>query len=264
MQINTSPFQSVIGLGQVKQEFAPAARSRWITVIIGLGLLAAAGVLGLVALYVGYTTYLNRGLIKIAGETIPWVIFALLAFVLGAWILFDVWRRWPLAAALYENGVALNTRKGVQQVAWADINAVWQAVTKHYTNGVYTGTTHVYTVQTNTGEKLVFNDQLGKQVEALGRAIQSGASSALFPRYWQSLQNGQKVSFGPLALDKQKLYSGKKELPWTEIPSVKIEKGNISIKKEGKGWFNWAAVSVPQVPNFYVFYEIVRRLTKVE
>ena len=58
--------------------------------------------------------------------------------------------------------------------------------------------------------------------------------------------------------------SGKKELPWAQIPSVKIEKGNISIKKEGKGWFNWAAVSVPQIPNFYIFYEIVGRITKVE
>lgn len=265
MQTNSiSPFQSVIGLGQLKAEYVPAGRGRWVSIITALILLAVAGGLVLLALYMAYDTYLNRGLIKIAETIALPLIFAVIAFLLGAGILFGVWQNWTLAAALYENGVALNTRKGLQQVAWADVNSVWQAVTKHYTNGVYTGTTHIYTVQTNTGQKLVFNDSLGKGVEELGRGIQAGAASALFPRYWQALQNGQKLQFGPLALDKQNLYSGKKELPWSQIPSVKIDRGQISIKKEGKGWFNWAAVSVPQIPNFYIFYEIIGRITKVE
>jgi hypothetical protein len=258
-----SPFQSVIGLGQFKQVFAPPTRNRWVAVVFGLLLLAAAGALVLLAIYLGYTAYVERGLIKVDDAVIPPLVFALGALVIGVWILFSTWRGWTQAAALYENGVALNTRKGMQQVPWTDINSVWQAVTKHYTNGVYTGTTHVYTVQTNTGEKLVFNDSLGKNVEELGRAIQNGAASALFPRYWQALQDGQKLNFGPLALDKQKLYAGKKELPWSQIPVVKIEKGNISIQKDGKGWFNWAAASVPQIPNFYIFYELLSRLTKV-
>lgn len=265
MQTNTnSPFQSVIGLGQLKAEYTPAGRGRWVSIITALILLAIAGGLVLLALYMAYDTYVNRGLIKIAETVALPLIFVVICFGLGAAILFSVWQNWTLAAALYENGVALNTRKGVQQVAWADVNAVWQAVTKHYTNGVYTGTTHIYTVQSNTGEKLVFNDSLGKGVEELGRAIQTGAAAALFPRYWQALQNGQKLQFGPLALDKTNLYSGKKELPWAQIPSIKIEKGNISVKKDGKGWFNWAAVSVPQIPNFYIFYELVSRITKVE
>ncbi|MCC7358184.1 MAG: hypothetical protein IT317_01825 [Anaerolineales bacterium] len=265
MQTSTSsPFQSVIGLGQLKAEYVPRGRGRWVSVIVGLGLVAGGPALTLFGVFMGYVTYQERGMVKVAEAVIPWLVMAVIAFLLGAGILFSAWRSWTLAAALYEQGVALNTRKGIQQAAWADVAAVWQAVTKHYTNGVYTGTTHVYTVQTNAGEKLVFNDSLGKNVEELGRAIQQGVVGALLPRYWQALQNGQRLNFGPLALDKANLYSGKKELPWSQIPSVKIEKGNISIKKEGKGWFNWAAVSVPQVPNFFVFYEIISRLTKVE
>ena len=265
MQTTTnSPFTSVIGLGQLKTEFNPRGRGRWVSVIVGLIFLAGGPVLALVGAFMGYVTYQERGLVKVSGAVIPWLVMAAIAFVLGVAILFSAWRNWTLAAALYENGVALNTRKGVQQVAWADVGSVWQAVTKHYTNGVYTGTTHIYTVQTNTGEKLIFNDSLGKNVEELGRAIQQGTASALFPRYWQALQNGQKLNFGPLGLDKTNLYSGKKELPWSQIPSIKIEKGNISIKKDGKGWFAWAAASVPQIPNFFIFYEIVSRLTKIE
>jgi len=265
MQTNTiSPFQSVMGLGQFKTEYAARGRGRWVSVAFGLLLLAATPVSLLVALYVGYTTMENRGLVKVAAAVIAPLIIALVCLVLGAWILFSVWRNWTLAAAVYENGVALNSRKGVQQMTWADVSAVWQSVTKHYTNGVYTGTTHVYTLQSNTGEKLVFDDRLGKEVETLGQALQNGVSSALYPRYMQALDNGQKITFGPLALDRAKFYSGKKELTWAEIPAVKIEKGIISVKKEGKGWFNWTAVSVPQIPNFYVFITILERLGKLE
>lgn len=65
------------------------------------------------------------------------------------------------------------------------------------------------------------------------------------------------------SLDKQKLYTGNKELPWDEIKAISINKGTISIKKD-KGWFSWASVTVPQISNFFIFVEIVSRLTKVE
>jgi hypothetical protein len=230
---------------------------------VGLLLLAAGPGLVLVAAYVGYDTYNTRGLTRVDDAVILPLCFAAGAFGLGALILFTTWRNLPLAAAVYENGVAYNDRKGMRQAAWADVNAVYQAVTKHYTNGVYTGTTHVYTVHTNEGSRLVFDDRLGKKVEELGQALQRGVTAALFPRYWNGLQNGQKLTFGPLALDREKLYTGKKELPWSAIKAIKIERGVIAVKQE-KGWFNWASASVPQIPNFFIFYELISRLAKIE
>jgi hypothetical protein len=264
MQTNqVSPFQSVMGLGVQKQEFRPQGRGRWTNVVVGGIMLAAGPALVLLAAYLGYDAYNTRGLTRVDDAVILPLVCAVLAFGLGAAILFSAWQNWGRAAALYDKGVALNSRKGVQQLAWTDIEAVWQAVTKHYTNGVYTGTTHVYTVKTSNGEKLVFDDRLGKQVEQLGQAIQQGATDNLFPRYWQALQGGQKLTFGPLALDQYKLYAGKKELPWSEIKAIKIEKGMISVRKE-KGWLNWASASVPQIPNFFIFYGLIGRFATVE
>jgi hypothetical protein len=264
MQNNpVSPFQGVMGLGGLKQEFRTQGRGRWMNVVLGGLMLVAAPALVLLAAYLGYDAYNTRGLTRVDEAVIGPLACSLGAFVIGAALLFNTWQNWGRAAALYEKGVALNSRKGVQQVAWPEIEAVWQAVTRHYTNGVYTGTTHVYTVKTNGGEKLVFDDRLGKQVEVLGQAIQQGATDNLFPRYWQALQSGQKLTFGPLALDQQKLYAGKKELPWNEIKAVKIEKGVISVRKD-KGWFNWASASVPQIPNFFIFYGLIGRFAKVE
>ena len=85
----------------------------------------------------------------------------------------------------------------------------------------------------------------------------------LFPRYATAINNGQRVNFGPLGLDREHLYSGNKSLLWSEIKGVKLDRGNISVKKEG-GWFSWASVTVPQVPNFFVFYALLRNFTKIE
>jgi hypothetical protein len=259
-----SPFASVIGLGAFKAEYSKAGRGRWIGIIFGVGCVLAVPALLLLALYVGYTTLDVSGLYRVAGAVSLPLIAAVVALVIGAAVLYSGWNNWGLAAALYENGVALQSRKGLQQVAWSDVAGVWQRVTKHYTNGVYTGTTHSYTIQANNGEKIVLDDRLGKTVEELGNAIQRGATNTLFPRYWQSLQNGQRLTFGPLALDREKLYSGKKELRWDEIKAVKINKGLISIRKDDKSWFSWSTASVPQIPNFFIFYELVGRFARVE
>ena len=256
-----SPFISVVGLGQLKSEH-PSKKGKWASLIMGVLGAVAAPLFLLLALWLGYDAYTRHGLVRVGDAVVIPLIIAAVALVIGVLALWEAWRAWPLAAVLYEDGFALNTRKGLQQVRWDQISAVWQSVTKHYYNGIYTGTTHLYTVQTKDKAKIALNDRLNK-IEDLGRGVQQGASNALFPIYVQALQSGQRLSFGPLGVDAQKLYSGKKELPWSEIKAVKIQKGVISIKKE-KGWFSWASVTVPQVPNFFIFLEIISRLTKVE
>ncbi len=257
-----SPFLGVIGLGALKAEYKNSGRRRWIGLIFGVLCLLATPVLLLVTAWVAYQTYNDSGLYKVAGNAAAPLIGALAAFIIGAAVVISAWRNWRLVAALFDNGVAYQSRTGIQQVSWADVTAVWQRVTRHYTNGVYTGTTHVYTIQTNTGQKIVLDDRLGKGIEDLGKAVQRGASNALFPRYYTAVQNGQRLEFGPLAMDNQKLYAGKKELPWSEIKAVRINKGQIAIQKD-KGWFNWTSVAVPQVPNFFIFYDLIGRFTKI-
>ena len=258
-----SPFASVINLGPLKEEHPYKGVGKWIGLIFGLLCLLAAPALGLVAVLVGYDAYSGVGDLEQVGEAVILPLCAAGgALLLGALIVYTAWRSWPLRAALYENGFAHFDRKGLKQVRWDQIEAVWQRITKHYTNGVYTGTTHTYTIQAQDGVKIVLDDKLPK-VEALGNAIQSGATKALWPKYVAAVQAGQRLTFGPLALDANGLYNGKKSLQWKEIKAIRISRGVISIKKEG-GWLSWASATVPQIPNFLVFYELVGRFTKVE
>jgi hypothetical protein len=260
---SNSPFQEVVGLGALKQQWVNAGKGKWVSVVVGLLFLGAGPALWLLAALLGYNAYNNSGAARVDNAVVPPLCIGAIAFGIGVLILINSWQTWNLALALYEQGVAYRKRGPVQQFRWDEVEAVWQAVTKHYRNGVYTGTTHIYTVQTRGGQKTVINDQFGRGIDVLGRALQQGTAELLLPRYWQALQSGQKLTFGPLALDREKLYAGKKELPWSEIRAIKIERGNISIKKD-KGWFNWASATVPQIPNFFVFYELVGRFAKIE
>lgn len=258
-----SPFMAVAGLGAFQSEHRPSAASRWTNVAFGLLSVAAGPALLLVAAYM-YFDALNRFGSARANDSGFWIplLCGVAAVPIGLFIIFQAWRNWPLAAALYEGGFAYNDRKGLKQCRWDEIDAVWQNVTKHYRNGIYTGTTYLYTIQLRDKTRITLNNQLPK-IEALGKAVSVGTANALFPRYAADLRSGQRVSFGPLAMDANGLYSGNKSVLWNEIKAVKIQQGVISVKKEG-GWFNWASVTVPQVPNFWIFYDLVSRFTKVE
>lgn len=257
------PLTEVTGLGAFKSLHDRKGR---MLNLIAAAFFALLGV-GIVAAGVGYSLYevMSFGSSRwdnVMPALILGVVVGGLLFLVGAWSLFTAIRDWKLTVGLYEQGVGVVTNSGLQMVRWDQVNAIYQQVTRHYTNGVYTGTTHRYTLIGADGKKHILDDRL-KDVEALGNAVQDGVNNALFPRYAQAVNSGQRVDFGPLGLDRQQIYAGKKSLPWSEIKAIKIERGNIAIKKEG-GWFNWSAVTVPQVPNFWVFYALIRNFATVE
>ena len=202
-----SPFYTVVGLGPLKTEYPYPNGRKWAGLIFGLIFLFASPVLVVLAAYLGYDAYNRHGLSRVDDAVIVPLILAGVGFVVGALMIFTAWRNWSLTTALYENGFAYNDRKGLRQVRWDQIEAVWQSIIKHYRNGIYIGTTHVYTVRTSDGQKIVLDDRF-KKVEDLGNAVLQGSSNALWPKYWQSVQSGQRVTFGPLALDSQKLGTG--------------------------------------------------------
>jgi hypothetical protein len=182
-------------------------------------------------------------------------------FLMGVVALVGTWFAWTPTAALYEQGVALKTEHGVLQAAWTEVTAVYVRVVRQ-PGLLAMKTTHLYTVETEGGDTLWFDDRVGDEVAKLGNVIQLGVANTHFARYWDSYMRGQRVKFGPLALDKQKLSVNDQELPWSVIRSVKIDRGSVWIEKTDQGWIRWTAVSVPEVPNLLIFQNLVGRLTR--
>jgi hypothetical protein len=256
-----SPFLNVFELGTEQSEHPVKWLNKWGTGAVGVLLVGggiAAFLVGLLATF----SSLNKGVNYILEAACLPLIITVGALALGGWAIFAAWNNWGSAAAVFDRGLAVARFEDVRQVPWDEVTAVWQEITKHYTNGVYTGTTHKYTVRLTDDTKYKFDDKY-KDVEALGKAIQTNVTNTLYPKYVAALKAGSRLEFGPLALDMNKIYSGKKELPWSEVKSIKVQGGFVSVKKD-KGWFKWAGATVPQIPNFFIFYSLLKNFTTVE
>ncbi len=186
-----------------------------------------------------------------------WV-FTLLGLALlagGVWGVVNIYRNFDVRVMVCAQGLLRTHRGQAEVVRWEQVDAFWQAVTRRYMNGVYTGTTHLYTLRRSDGAVFKFNDTLNK-VEALGNTIQREVTRVLLPRFIYAYNAGSTVTFGPLSINQQGISNSKEMLPWSQFKDMQVKRGVISVKKEGK-WLNWSSVHVPQIPNFYVFMALV-------
>lgn len=257
-------FQAVFGLGGVKTFYPIKGTHKIGNVIFGLIFLAMGGALFVYAIYEAWVTY------QTMGPALVWNNFwapALIGSILGSLSLIGFWgayNNWNKAIVLYENGIAYNDRKGLRAWRWDEIASITSTITKHYTNGIYTGTTHNYTLIHNQGEKINFNDGFGK-VEDLANAIREQIFPLLYKKAADAYNSGQTVVFGQLSISRDGgLQMGKKTYPWAEIKQVSIEQGYIKVAQKGGGWFSGAAVMAGATPNLDVALSLINQLVGIK
>src|SRR5689334_4392221 len=125
-------------LGTQTAEYKPKRGGGVIGMVIGF-LMAVVSVFGIVYAFKGQSVH----------EDDRWPIILLAAFgiFLGA-LLIESWiGKRNLSVQVYTDGLVRTQYGKTIVVRWDEVAGVWQAITKHYRNGIYTGTTHVYTVQ---------------------------------------------------------------------------------------------------------------------
>jgi hypothetical protein len=238
-----------LGMGKATAEYRSRQARPWILAtilsVLGLGVIAFGG------------------LSILDGDDGGWIgaLFGLLLLAGAVWQIVVAIRNRDLRVVVLEQGV-VRTGGGKREVLrWDDITSVFQAITVHYANGIKTGTTHVYTIFAQGGQKVVFNDTL-KNVEALGASIQKEATNRLMPRYVQAYNSGGTVTFGKLTLSKAGISNGKDTIPWAQVQAVNINRGQINVRKEGK-WLNWAGQSAAATPNLLIFLNLVDQITGI-
>ncbi len=162
--------------------------------------------------------------------------------------------RWSVYICAY--GFLFIKNEKIEVVRWEDIEAVWQRVTKHYTNGVYAGTSHKYTVRRKDGLVIVLNDRF-KQVEKMGNEIIEQSKQHMLPSYLAAYQAGQTVLFGPLSINQQGANNGKELLPWPQVKGITIQKGVLTITREGN-ILSWYTKPTSQIPNLAVLMGLLQ------
>ena len=247
---NTQQLAGVYQLGALSEEY----HFKIMRTLLGGLLLLALGI-GAIA-FIFSSEHLSLATmdfsaVDTSGDFWVFVIAGLVLLACGVASCISLFLNFDMRVMVYEQGLVRTKRGQIEVVRWDQVNAFWQAVTKRYTNGIYTGTTHRYTLRRSDGVVYKFNDTINK-VEALGNTIQREVTRVLLPRYIYAYNAGSTVTFGPLSINQQGVSNSKEMLPWSQIKDLKVKRGIISVQKEGK-WFSWSSVGVAQIPNFYVF-----------
>jgi hypothetical protein len=262
--MNNPPFPEVfssiaIGLGVPKHYF-PVKNLNRIGSLAALFIFLGGSVLVfLYGIYDTYMAYQKHGPAMIDDKmTVP-VIIAFVLFLLGLVAGWSAYANWNKGVAIYERGFAIRDRKGIQIWRWEDIVSLTAAVTRHYTNGIYTGTTHVYTLFNRQNERLVVNDAFVK-VDELANGIEQSIFPLLYERAAQQYNDGQLLVFGLVAASKAGIQIGKKTYPWQDVKEVSIRQGVLKVSRKDGGWFSGASASAATIPNLRVLLTIINQV----
>jgi len=255
-------FQAAFSLGMARRHFPVKKMNRVGSLVACVLLLGASLVILLYGIWDAYQAYLRNGPAVIDDRLAVPAILALAAFLIGLLSGWSAYTNWNKGAVVYEKGFAYRDRKGLHSLRWEQLLSMNAAVTRHYTNGIYTGTTHVYTLVDREGRRLVLNDGLVK-VEELAALIEENTYDLLYAQAAEQYNLGQVLAFGPLVLSKGGLQIGKKTYPWQEVREISIQQGVLKVSRKDGGWFSGASAMAAAIPNLRVLLSILDQVVGI-
>ncbi len=184
------------------------------------------------------------------------------AFVLFSFALLAGWgayANWNKAVVVYERGFAYRDRKGIRIWRWEDVVSMTSAITRHYHSGIYTGTTHIYTLHNRKNRRLVLSDSMRK-VEELAKNIDEGIFPLLYARAADGYNAGQVIAFGPVTINTAGISIGRKTYPWPDVKEVSIRKGILKVSRKDGSWFSGASALAATIPNLRVLLAIIHQV----
>ncbi len=249
-------FRSVIGLGAPEEIFPVKSKNR-IGSLIGAVIFLAAGGLAVVFAFVNaYNASRRYGPAVFATRLMGPLAFGVVLGAVGIWAAWAAYTNWNRMVVCYTHGLAVRDRKGVRFWRWEQIQLLYRSVVKHYTNGIYTGTTHRYTIVLEQGGREKFDDRY-QNVEKLGDNLQTRTFDHLYARAVEAYNAGRKLQFGRVTVDKQGITVGKKAYPWASVGRVSINRGVLRVKQKGGGRLDGASVTVSTIPNYLVLFAVL-------
>ncbi|HEY6539823.1 MAG TPA: DUF6585 family protein [Ktedonobacteraceae bacterium] len=148
----------------------------------------------------------------------------------------------------------------VQAFPWRQTAEVRQSITRNYRNGIYVGTTYIFTLRREDGYQVKLGN-LTKGIAELGPAIAQGITRELVPRAFHAIQAGQTLSFAPFSINQQGISNGRESLPWSQVQAVNVKQGRVTVMRVEMSRA-WGTATVAKIPNFLVFIVIAEELRK--
>jgi hypothetical protein len=148
--------------------------------------------------------------------------------LLGWW---DARQSRDLRVGIFEQGIALSEKQGLQSMRWEEVARAFQILTRE---GNTTIIRHGYRLENASGQKLWWNDDVSNAPHAWELVRRH-----LYPRLMQSISTafnrGDTVAFGELSANRDGLSQKNKLIPWAGIEDVQVANGTLTIKGEQNG-----------------------------
>src|SRR5205823_6057246 len=124
-------------------------------------------------------------------------IYLILAVILLLSVYFvrNTIRKSHVRIMVFPAGLIQTHRDEFVFLRWDEISIVWQAAMDIFIHGVKTATTQKFTIETEQGERLVFDSDL-KKVSELGQIIEQEVTPRLLGLALETLAAMDMVSFG--------------------------------------------------------------------
>jgi hypothetical protein len=251
--LQLSPDIQIMQLGPQRGSFGPAKGLLWFTIIMAT---LAGGGLGILFFYIAATPTPDGSSSNLIGGALVGMAFVAMAVVADIFAIRTLRR----TVDVFANGLVVTNGAKRDILRWDQAASITQYILRRYTNGIYSGTTHRYTLRMADGRSILFSDGIRK-LEDLGRLIQAGVSNELLPRALAAVQMGQTIAFGKFSLNRDAIMRGQATLPWSEVSSIDLQRGFISVRKRGQR-IAWGTASVGRTPNLYIFLNVAERLRK--
>ncbi len=163
---------------------------------------------------------------------------------------------------VFEHGFIQSDHSGPRaDFRWDTIASVCQRITRNYRSGIYTGTTHLYTITRDDGVSVKLT-QVYAGIAELGQTIAREVSRVQLPRAMAAIEQGKTVRFGDLTLDAGGIAcTGLGLVSWNEIEQVEVNRGYVCMRRAGK-WLSWSSKPASQIPNLFVFLSLTELLQR--
>ncbi|MFE4627863.1 DUF6585 family protein [Streptomyces mirabilis] len=159
---------------------------------------------------------------------------------------------------LFEHGLAEVGKSGEASVFRWDTMTVLQEITERYANGIYVGTTYVYTLYRADGTTLKVTG-FYDQPERWGPALQQEITRAQLPGLLAGLEQGGTLTYGEFSVNLGGVATSKDSLTWPQIEKAELSQGVLVLRKAGKK-LPWARMPVKKIPNLFLFLALVEQL----
>lgn len=194
------------------------------------------------------------GLVAIASGGSDVLLFLIMGLIYGVpgtlWFV-SILRKRDLCVLVLPEGLSYTRHGRTEIIRWDEVAAVWQAITRVQ----HTFTVRSCKVQLDGGRKYTFNNAL-RNVPELIATIQQEVTPRILARASDAYHAGETIPFGKLGVSEAGISRGKRTLPWDQVKRVTVDKGVITVRKQGS-LLKWTSVPVAETPNFFVFASLV-------